>query len=484
MRFLSTVSLLLLFSTTSYSQSAFEVLFQNSQDDRVLDIVEDMPGVFYAVGYSGYNNQPASYKGLIYKLRSAADTFSMRIVFSDTVTRLFKICKLQNHQFLLFGSISYPPSYEERLLIMKIDSNINMIWKKDYKQFNYDHVYRLDFIQGHGEDIWLFGNMGMIVNGQYDFVLVKINCNGDTLKSGRYTPWNPTPRCGIFSPDSSKLWFFGASFDYNNIGQRAEFDTSFNIQRIDWISPTVHGNMNVRWFSDSSLLLIGKYYKNSTLQDDDVGISFMDTSLNSPDIHFFGATDTCDNPGAERCMDLRENNRIFYAGVHNVIFDFFPEGPSWIMTGLLNQELIPTYERYYGGDAYYVPSSILATQDNGSIIAATRYDYKTQNYEHDVIFLKLNEDGVITSNNSGFESFFSDFLVYPNPGENSLKIKTTHQHFSFSLYSFSGEHVLKKEITNEHVTFMTNNLQPGIYVYEIIDENNKIHRGKWIKKQF
>jgi hypothetical protein len=119
------VAVFMHFSTIIYSQNTFEVLFQNPQDDRVLDIVEDIPGVFYAVGYSGYNSQPDSYKGLIYKLRSGTDTVSRRIVFSDTVTRLFKICKVQNHQFLLFGSISYPPIYEEKLMIIKIDSNIH-----------------------------------------------------------------------------------------------------------------------------------------------------------------------------------------------------------------------------------------------------------------------------------------------------------------------------------------------------------------------
>jgi hypothetical protein len=359
-----------------------------------------------------------------------------------------------------------------------------MIWHKDYKLFDYDHFYRLDFIQGNEDDIWLYGNLGVLVTGQYDFVLVKINCAGDTLKSGQYTPWNPIPSCGIFNPDSSRLWFFGESFDYNGLGQRAEFDTSFNLQRIDWISTTVYGNINARWFTDSSLLFIGKYHVNSTPQDDDIGISIMDTALNTPNIHFFGATDTCDNPGAERCIDFREKSRVFYVGIHNVIFEFFPESPSWIMFGLLDHDLSPIYEKYYGGDAYYIPSSILGTHDNGSIIAATRYDYKTQNSEHDVIFLKFNEDGVITSNKNLFEPRFSDFLLYPNPGKNNIRIKTTQHHFSFSLYSFTGQLLFKEGIANENVTLSTMAIQPGIYIYLIIDESSNIYRGKWIKEQF
>ncbi len=165
MRILYTTTLFLLFIAITCSQTAFEVLFQNPQEDCIVDIVEDIQGVFYAVGYSGYNNQPESYKGLIFKIRSATDTSSHRIVFSDTVTRFFKISKVENHQFLLFGTIAYPPLYEEKLLVMKIDSNLHMIWKKDYKLFNYDHIYRLNFVKGAGNDYWLFGCIGILVNG-------------------------------------------------------------------------------------------------------------------------------------------------------------------------------------------------------------------------------------------------------------------------------------------------------------------------------
>ncbi len=475
--------ILLLISTLScycYSQSSFSVLFQHPQDERVLDIVEDLPGTFYAVGYAGYNNEPNAYKGLIYKIRSATDTLSRKVVFSDTVTRMFKICKAQNHQFLLFGSISYPPIYTEKLLIMKIDSNLNTIWKKEYKLFDYDHFYRIDYLKGSNNSIWLFGNLGILATGQYDVFFLKINNNGDTLKSGEYTPWNPTLNCGIFSSDSSKLWFFGESFDYNGIGQRAEFDTNFILQRVDWIPTLVNGNMNARWHSDSTLLFIGKYYLNSSPQDDEIGISFIDTTLNTPNIQYFGAADTCDNPGAERCIDFIEPNRTFFTGVHNVIFDFFPEGVSWIMMGLLNADLEPIYERYYGGDAYYIPSSILATQDNGSIIAATRYDYKAQNFERDVLFLKLDENGLITSNPISPKADFVEINVFPNPSSDYIHIETPAQN-QLAIMNLSGQDLINQQITEPKTRIDISTLPNGIYFVRVTGEK-MVQVRKFIKQ--
>lgn len=287
----------------------------------------------------------------------------------------------------------------------------------------------------------------------------------------------------VYNKDSTKIWIFGEGFDYNGRGERAEFDTNFILKRITWIPEVVDGYSHTKWFSESKLLFGGLYQIDpfgGGPQDNDMGISFIDTTLNMTFLHYFGGEDTIDYPAINRIFHYNDTNHIYIAGTYKFIIGLCPQGISWIMTGLLNHNLSTVYFHLYGGDAYYITTSILATSDGGSIISATRYDYFTQWYERDIYFLKLDENGLITTNELFSSEQKKQLLISPNPGKDVINIIEPWDG-TLKLLSLYGQIMLthSTEIDGRCISVAT--LPKGCYYYYFYTNNNNIFKGKWIK---
>lgn len=95
-------------------------------------------------------------------------------------------------------------------------------------------------------------------------------------------------------------------------------------------------------------------------------------------------------------------------------------------------------------------------------------------YENNSLYLDMKQDN----------SSLTRVEVYPNPGYNVLTITTNLQltNLLFQLTDTRGI-VVKKEIINgEYTIINTENLKPGLYTYQLIDDSHKvIETGKWAK---
>ena len=68
----------------TFSQSTFEILFENPLTQSCWDICEDNNNNYYGVGFIGEQNQPSSYKGIMYKI-SEFDAIQFQNIFSTLV---------------------------------------------------------------------------------------------------------------------------------------------------------------------------------------------------------------------------------------------------------------------------------------------------------------------------------------------------------------------------------------------------------------
>jgi hypothetical protein len=74
-------------------------------------------------------------------------------------------------------------------------------------------------------------------------------------------------------------------------------------------------------------------------------------------------------------------------------------------------------------------------------------------------------------------------LVYPNPGNNELNIKSYNLDGVFEMYNLQGVRVLSNSTSNSTTLINTSFLDPGVYLYRILDANKEIMlAGKWMKK--
>jgi len=78
-----------------------------------------------------------------------------------------------------------------------------------------------------------------------------------------------------------------------------------------------------------------------------------------------------------------------------------------------------------------------------------------------------------------------EFILYPNPADDNLHIKTKKENFMkdgetyfFKMYDLTGREIYKCDIKNE-ITIGRNNISSGLYIYKIIsNENDLIQQGK------
>lgn len=243
--------------------------------------------------------------------------------------------------------------------------------------------------------------------------------------------------------------------------------------------------LSAKWITDSTFLIGCNHrivdFDIPPIGQDYIGFSELDTTMSLVPITFIGSPDTNDVAGDFQCFDFMNNNRIFYTGTKGRISTFFPQDPSWIRTGMMDRNRNIIYERIYGGDAYYIPLIIKALTDNGSIIAAYRYDHLTQGPEYDVSFFKLNEQGLITNIISKIDNN-TNIKIYPNPVSETLNIELTTESAKLKLYSIYGTLLLKSDLSLGYNTLNISNLRSQVYILEVTDEFNNRYFTKIIKK--
>lgn len=484
MKIFFTVLFCFSFVFQTFSQSTFEILFKNPLTQSCSDIYESNDGSFIMVGYIGEQYQPSSYKGIIYRISESGDTLTQTYAIGDTVMRFARLFKTNDH-FIVFGTSAYPPDYTFNLMVACIDKDLNLLWHKQFEFDGYTDFGNMS-VKKVNDGFYVGGtltNYPIGINGHAYFCRFNSNC--DTVRT------KILPELGngqnisdfVFSADSSELWIM-CYHVINARGARIVLDTLFNIKRIQDFYESIYPNMNAQWITDSTLLFAGRYnHWVTSPEDNDIGITITDTSFTNLDFHYLGAQDTLDYPAWDHIFDFNHPDTIFYAGSHNVIIDFWPHGVSWIMLGQLNSNLQSRYERYYGGDAYYRAIDLIRTRDGGCMISAIRYDYLTQDQEYDVLILKLNEQGLITDVDEGLDIPFSNALVYPNPGYNTINVRTSFEKPVFRLFDFSGKIVFSKQLHQRTSKINSSNISAGIYFFQIISNNKVIEKGKWIKRK-
>jgi hypothetical protein len=75
----------------------------------------------------------------------------------------------------------------------------------------------------------------------------------------------------------------------------------------------------------------------------------------------------------------------------------------------------------------------------------------------------------------------NNITIYPNPAGDEFTIHTDqYQGLHFELFDMLSEKVMTLDLSESETQVSRNNLQSGIYFWQITDRNNKIKTGKLI----
>jgi len=124
-----------------------------------------------------------------------------------------------------------------------------------------------------------------------------------------------------------------------------------------------------------------------------------------------------------------------------------------------------------------------ATDDGGCIMAGTILSPNSNPNQTDVIIIKVDSEGLITSSNKQ-DTRVMHAMVYPNPGNEYLMLQTGQQNTgsSFKLVNISGQKLIEQTVNLTTQQIPTSELPPGIYVWTLSKGNTVIETGKWIKQ--
>lgn len=179
--------------------------------------------------------------------------------------------------------------------------------------------------------------------------------------------------------------------------------------------------------------------------------------------------------GERKSLAMHEDY-FYYGGVGNYnLFTYYGFEDNALVLYAFDHNLDSLWSMTVADDAYYKLWSIVPTEDGGCVMAAWRSDWRQGKNKWDTYIVKIakpefNNIAALPKN---------DIVVYPNPGNDKLFIKTEMREFTFQLYDMQGKLLLEQQNDKE---IHASGLSSGLYLYKIIDAQGKMSTGKWIKR--
>ncbi|MCQ2307833.1 MAG: T9SS type A sorting domain-containing protein [Bacteroidales bacterium] len=184
-----------------------------------------------------------------------------------------------------------------------------------------------------------------------------------------------------------------------------------------------------------------------------------------------------DNGGVLQTIDFDAENNVYMAG------EMDPQG--YFMNRNLyivcfDENLNKFNEIYYKHDYYvYTLLGLAAIPSGGCIISCHKSDLHAGNLGHSIY--KIPHEaflGIDEAHDAGF----AVAVAYPNPGGNTLNIRTALTGSHVELYDTDGRLVGRHDITGAVTTISTENLPSGVYVWKMIKDGSEAESGKWVKE--
>lgn len=489
---------LLLTNNILWSQNSFQVTFRSALDERITDMIQLHNGSIIGVG-SQRNTLISQYSDvIIWSIKQNGDTLTKVIYMNDTLLSFMIAEPSDLNYFRVFGGLSIPPLYDlYNNYVFEIDTSLNIVSRRLISTGNLTNVGIYKIFRTNSAIYGLI--TATESNGFINPGLIKLD-NDYNLIDTRTYPFNnsPSPPIGRFfdiipSPDSSQIWCFAESLTPQtaSVNDLIIFDTTLNLLRIKEFPQTLYPIVtefrncsNAKLITDSSFLFGGNYLiYNAPLNDlqQEIGFAVFDTSMSLAPVHTFGAADTTDYGGFLGTFDFNTTDSIYFTGTKRLVAMPWPPMVSWIWAGMFDHSYNPYYIRCYGGDAQYNTMKIIRTSDGGSAICAQRYDYKTQNAEWDVCFIKLTPEGLITNQQKHKECPYQPFSIYPNPGTDGFNLLLVAHKAQFALYNMEGTKIIDAQINEGENLINTSDLSRGCYLITVTNPSGEVFTQKWIK---
>ena len=466
----------------------FEYLLSSPENEIINDVYETAEGIIYTGGFITKPNE-FKYKasGLVLKIDNTGLLIDSSII--NINNRRYCINNIMPEegvdQYVVAGYISdtlngWPNNANISISLKRLNNNFEVLSEKEYvfpPEYGYWNMLTR---RGNNNDLLIGGSVMRTTSIPTIFLYV-VNEQFDSIKAKIYNDTTATRTCyGLKQINDTLYWVIdGLLPDYYLA------DNNLNMTRYGYSVPhRINAPYGIKWDTDTSFYLTGEWNEQP---DDDIGFFKQFHPIDSTGNLFntWGTLDTLDLPAAWDALDFNNKDSIYIGGTTNVWATYYGTWPSWYFIIQTDSMLNVRWERFYGGDAYYVMQKIIAANDGGCIVAGTRYDYQnTTEEELDIHILKLNNEGLLVGTDDKPALEMHEALVFPNPGSSYLRVRVAAQYkqSTFMLYDISGKQVLSQQITGKWAEVNTTFLKTGTYIYKIYNNEGLFESGKWVKQ--
>ncbi len=481
---------ILLFQIAS-AQSSFELLISTPKHEKLLDIEEDEEGNYIMVGTKAVET-PYERNAYIVKVSASGEImYEKEYIIPDSISIFHEII-YSNDSLIIFGvKGALSVDYSDLLWNLVLDDEFNELRNSVYNIPGYFMVGTTTLIN-HKNHIVLFGS-ALPENDLQDpdLVFFEFSRSCDSLLNFVLLPMdypqNPQDMLEKYDQNGYLLFASGAFPNSpTSLASIVEFDSSFNLITADSVPGGLFHQHTAKKLSDTSYLLTGKKYINDPpVHRDDLGIVVLDSSNQLICSNHFGmGGDTMNYPGASNNVDFISKDNIFYGGVSNIIPSHYPwqAEDSWIILNNLDSNLNLNWQKFYGGDAFYILWALKATQDGGCIMLCTRYDELTQYHEYDIYILKVDSNGLLTTTIEEPQIPSSEINTYPNPAIDYIHFSGLQSDFKLNIYDITGRQIASKIISSGDNQVGLASFKPGIYYYQISRNGLVVKAGVFCKR--
>lgn len=474
--------ILLVITTTCFSQKTFEFTIKDTVTDQIInDAVELSNGSFILVGQEVYPNSHS--KAHLYRISDSGKLLdSITLTYQGAGSAFIKIVQTEPNLFTFAGYTFI--NNKGVLWVYQSDSLFNEVRSTIIPLGTYD-LFAVSGLLFHNNN-FLFTGTVQAGLAPYPFIY-KLSPDFDSLQLRIFTDHTSLyPIDLLVKNNNTGYYCFTSGYGTPKTQVMVDLDTLFSIKNIYGVSNDIFNFNESRWISATSMIYCGRYAPAIPSQIWSIAALRLDTLANTMDDLYIGDNDTNECPGLRSRIDFIDTNNIFIGGTHNFYqYSEFGRVNCWFSLTRTDTALNFHWEHFYGGDCNYTMYGIKATRDNGCLMFGSRYDFPgTSSLERDICVYKTDQDGLITGNDHNPDPNVHNAVVFPNPGNNFMMVKTACQFPGAKIFilNMNGNQIFNEIINDSHLAIDTQPFSSGVYFWKIIFKNKVIESGKWIKQ--
>lgn len=378
----------------------------------VEDVIQDKDGTYLCIGTTetGSLNTMKPYAFTLSPEGQKISATYFEEEIGNAEGFLGKILPTSEGTYIITGALRPEKRTDWQLWVFHMDSNFNVFWSKTYGRPEWDEMPAIGVINQKGEiiiaddsdsdpDQW---------RDERDIFFYRLSPDGDSL----FANYHRNPSWQLLSDiipneDNNGYYVFtqgvpdGEPFIRNHI---AETDTLFQFTNMTPLPYNMYSNISAKWGLDFLILYAGRRHNFRYIGQEHPGQ--IDIGLVMYDVTGIGAANLVGNIGHEdtgevealfKGLDFLSLESIYLGGTSQLDYErmdpLYSEKESYFVLGNFSY-IEKKWEKYYGGDAYYILQKVLATRDGGALLAGTRYHHLSST-DRDIYILKVDAEGNI-----------------------------------------------------------------------------------------